>query len=207
MKAVELESKITGKPAYDLVNLRYRLEELEGKASHPELDSEEKIADRETLMEIHAYSCSDPLAYIKYIKSTGEIKAYSKEKIVNAYFEFPLRTIYEDIIGREDEDKEKIFRYKIKKEQALTAFSQIEVLIVLGLNNFEIGQIIAADEYDHEKKHYKKSLERKRELMTEKEITPEKLNAMVLRFRLETVHKAIKARNIAKEILEKHIKI
>lgn len=202
IKAAELTSKITGKPAYELTNLRYQKEQLEKKRNHPELDSEEKINDRKILMEIHAHLCEDPLLYGKPIKS------YSKEDVIDAYYDFPIRRIHESMIGiRKDEDRQKTFRYTYiegKEDQAYMAFRQVEALRALGLNNLEIGRIIAVDEYDHEKKHYKKMRDKIRELREERKMQPDGLDRMIERFRLEIVYKAIKARNIAKEILEKH---
>ena len=42
--------------------------------------------------------------------------------------------------------------------------------------------------------------------MTEKKgITPEKFDEMTEKFRLETVHKSLKARNVARDIVEKYL--
>lgn len=209
IKAVELEAKITGKPAYDLIHLRYRKEKLEEdfnkKMSHTELDTEEKIIDRKILNEIHAYLFSDPLQY------TAKLKTYKKEDIINSYFDFPVKKIH-DIIGAKIdlEDKGRIYRYDYmegKSEQAYIAFRQIEALRTLGLNNLEIGQLISSSEYDKEKGYYKNLREKIIELREANKMTKEDLNSAIDKFELDTILKALKARNLAKEILEKNFNI
>lgn len=208
IKTVELESRILGKPPYDLTHLNHRKSKLEDgfaeKMKHPELDTEEKIIDRKILMEIHAHLFSDPLRY------AAKLKSCIKEDIENAYFEFPVKKIYEDIIGisRNTEDKNKIYRYdymKGRNEQAFVAFRQIEALRTLGLNNLEIGQLISKSEYDKEKNYYKNLREKIVELREKNKMTKEELDSEIDKFRLSTIFKALKSRNLAKEIIEKHL--
>lgn len=204
IKAVDLESKITGKPAYGRVNLAYQLKLLEEEIKHPELDSEERIIDRSILNEIHAHMFADPLKY------ANKIKSYDKKGINEAYLDFPIVRIQQDMIGlkREKEDNEKIYRYdymKGKEDQAYMAFFQVEKLRTLGLNNLEIGKLISTDEFDKDKKRYKNLSNKIQELREKRGISKEELDKMIENFRQETVLKALKARNVTKEILDKHL--
>ncbi len=207
IRIVELESKISGKPPYDLAHLSYQKkklkEGLEEKMAHLEFDSDEKIIDRKILSEIHAYMFSDPL---KYIENIDNLKSFKKEDILDFYLEFPTKKICEDIIGiqRDSEDKEKKYRYDYmsgKKDQAYTAFQQIETLRMLGLNNLEIGQLTSKSKYNREKRYYDTLADKITELKEEKNIAKGDLDEMRSRFRLETMYKSLRVRNLSREIL------
>jgi hypothetical protein len=204
IKAIELEAKIKGQPAYKAVPLRGQLERM--KKSLMELknqrgpQSKDQLSDHAILKEIHSHMFSDPTRY------RGEIKSYTEKGVGSAYTEMPIRRLYEKMIGtdRDNEDKKKICRYDYmegKEDQAFTAFNQIGALRALGMNNLEIGRIISEDEYNSENGYYKKLQETIFQQRKQLGIDRDQHLKIIKRFQLSTIHKALKARNIVQDSL------
>jgi hypothetical protein len=209
IKAAELEDKIKGKSSTKPISLRSKLIELkkvfEKRCEDSKPESLEELIDRHLLQEVHSHMFADPLKYI------ADLKNFSKDEILSTYFDMPVKRINEVMVGvkREKEDSNSTYRYdyiKGKEEQAYRAFSQIEALRALGINNSEIGQIISRDKYDSEKGHYVELRKRLTELRQEKGISTEDLDKVIESFRLQTVHNALRARNIAIEAIRKRFK-
>lgn len=204
IKAVELEAEISGKPPYAAVGLWAQLREmkkelLELRNQHgPQTQKEaENLA---IVQEIHSHMFSDPTRY------KGKIESYSEDDIDAAYFEMPIRRLHERMLGidRENEDKDKIIRYdyvKGKEDQAFMAMKQIEALRALGMNNLEIGKIISGDKFDDEKGSYINLQEAMFQRREELGIDREQHLKIIKRFRLTTIHKALKARNTVQDLL------
>ncbi len=199
IKAIEIEAQIKGQYGYEAIPLRGQLirmrEALMGTRKDRSSHTDDQLADDAIAQEMHAHMFSDPTRY------RGKIESYTEEGVVNAYMEMPIRRVYEKMIGtrRDTEDTERTYRYdymKGKEDQAFMAFQQIEGLRALGMNNLEIGRIIAEDEYDSEQGYYKKLQEAIFQQREKLGIDRDQHLKIVKRFRLDTIHKALQARNI-----------
>lgn len=204
IKAIELEAKIKGQPAYKAVPLRGQLERMKKSLMESRNQrgpqSKDQLSDHAILQEIHSHMFSDPTRY------RGKIESYTEGSVGSAYTEMPVRRLYEKMIGtdRDDEDKKKICRYDYmegKEDQAFIAFNQIEGLRALDMNNLEIGRIISEDEYDDENGYYKKLQEAIFQQREKLGIDRDQHLKIIKRFRLSTIHKALKARNIVQDSL------
>lgn len=201
IKAIELEAEIKGQPAYEAVPLRGQLEKaLLGSRNQRGSQSKDQLSDHAILQEVHSHMFSDPTRY------RGKIESYTEESVGSAYMEMPIRRVYEKMIGtdRDNEDKNEIYRYDYmegKEDQAFIAFKQIEALRALGMNNLEIGRIISEDEFDDENGYYKKLQETIFQQREQLGIDRDQHLKIIKRFKLSTIHKALKARNIVQDSL------
>ena len=155
--------------------------------------SDEKLTDRKILKEMHAHLFSDPSEY-----TLSGIK--TREDLSKKYSEFVLKK-YREVLGEYDYMQGRVDE---KMSQAYMGFLQIEALRALGINNREIGQTIGQDSYDYENKRYRQLQERIFEERKKRGISRDQHLAIIDRYRLETVEKALQARNLCQNVLRKN---